>query len=363
MNILFLNSLGKHKWGGGEKWMVNAGKGLLTKGHRVIVACLPGSLIEQKSKVAGLETWAFGIPVDIAIWKIPVLEKFLKTTGIDAMICCQNRDVRIGARAARRAGIKAIFARQGVQNLSNRKKYIKPFTQYIDGIITNTDSIKHTYESYGWFPGNFIHVIYNGVEFDHATETSDLRKQFQIPENAPIIFSAGRLDRQKGFDLLIEVAAMARQNKQNWHFIVAGEGKQKNSLLTQARELGVAGSFHLAGFTNKVTGMIRESDVFVLPSRYEGMPNALLEAMACGKANIATNVNGAPELVKNGVTGFLVETENPVMIYEKLCEVINDDALRQHMGVMAYRHVKENFTYDKMTNNLEKLLLNQLNKN
>jgi glycosyltransferase involved in cell wall biosynthesis len=363
MNILFLNSLGKAKWGGGEKWMVNAGKGLASRGHKVTIACIPGSVIEKKSRDAGLKTWSFFISVDIAFWKIPSLKLFLLNNKIDVLICCQNKDVKIGARAARQVGIKAIFARQGIQNLTNRKKYIKPFTQYIDGIITNTNSIKVIYESFGWFPDNFIHVVYNGVETDTDVQEMNLREKYQLPDNSSIIFSAGRLDRQKGFDLLIEVAKMAKDKNLNWQFIIAGEGKLKDTLNGQALRLGVSDMVHFTGFTHHVTAMLKASDVFVMPSRYEGMPNALLEAMAFGKANVATSVNGAPELVEDGVTGFLVETENTAQIFDKLSGILTNTALRKSMEQKSKKRVIEHFTFDKMTDNLLNLINNQLRKN
>jgi glycosyltransferase involved in cell wall biosynthesis len=362
MNILFLNSLGKSKWGGGEKWMINAGKGLSSNGHKVTIACIPGSVIEKRARDAGLKTWPFTISADIAFWKIPSLKLFLLNNKIDVLICCQNKDVKIGARAARQVGIKAIFARQGIQNLTNKKKYVKPFTRYIDGIITNTNSIKGSYEAFGWFPKDFIHVIYNGVEIDNSVAEIDLHTKYQLPEGSKVIFSAGRLDHQKGFDLLVEVAQMSRDRKLNWQFIIAGEGKLKESLNAQAQKLGVADIFHLIGFSNQVTSILKASDVFVLSSRYEGMPNALLEAMAAGKANVATGVNGAPELVEDGKTGFLVDTENTSQIFEKLHEILTNDDLRKTMESNALRRVKEHFTNEKMVDSLERLFNDQLKK-
>ena len=362
MNILFLNSLGKSKWGGGEKWMLNAGKGLAAKGHRVIIACTPDSVIEQRSIEAGLRIWSYNIPADIAFWKIPALKLFLLNRNIDVIICCQNKDVKIGAKAAREVGIKAIFARQGIQNLSNKKKYIRPFTQYIDGIITNTKSIKEKYESYGWFPKDFIHVIYNGVEIQTNTETLDLHEKYNLKKNSKIIFSAGRLDHQKGYDLLIDVAKKAKVQHLNWEILIAGEGKLKSSLKSLATKFGVDQMVHFIGFTNQVTSLLMSADVFVMPSRYEGMPNALLEAMAAGKANVATAVNGAPELVDNGVTGFLVKTENSEEIFERLHQILSDDELSMSMGHASREKVKQHFTNEKMIESLENLFQNQIKK-
>jgi len=362
MNILFLNSLGKSKWGGGEKWMISAGRGLFERGHHVTIACAKDSIIEQKSREKGLDIFYFVIPADIAYWKGTKLKAYLKRHEIDVLICCQNKDVKIGARAARQVGLKAIFARQGVQNLTNKKKYIKPFTRYIDGIITNTNSIKTTYESFGWFQKNFIHVVYNGIEIPEKIEPIDLHKTYHLPLATNTIFSAGRLNYQKGFDLLIEVALRAKKQNLNWQFIIAGEGKLKSELVHSAKQNIVDDMVHFIGFSNQILSLIKSADVFVLPSRYEGMPNALLEAMAMGKASVVTNVNGAPELIEDGISGFLVNTEDINQLYEKLHELLNNHSLRKTMEKNAISCVKNHFTMDKMIDNLEALFSNQMNK-
>ena len=362
MNILFLNSLGKSKWGGGEKWMLNAGIGLANRGHHVTIACKKGSVIEHKSIESGLNIFHFTIPADIAFWKVGTLKAFLKKDEIDVLICCQNKDVKIGARAARSLEIKAIFARQGIQNLTNKKKYIKPFTQFIDGIITNTNSIKNIYEGFEWFPDNFIHVIYNGVEFPENVEEVNLHEKYNLDPTSKIIFSAGRLAHQKGFDLLIDIAVKAKADNLNWKFIIAGEGKLKSVLNSIAAKNGVSDMVHFIGFSNEIPAHLAASDVFVLPSRYEGMPNALLEAMASGKASVATNVNGAPELVEDGVSGFLVETENSNQLFDKLHELLTNEKLRKTMEDKAKGIVKNHFTIEKMIDALEKLFKNQVEK-
>jgi glycosyltransferase involved in cell wall biosynthesis len=363
MNILFLNSLGKSKWGGGEKWMITAGKGLMDKGHRVIVACLQDSIIEKKAKDSKLEIFHFNIFGDIAFWKKYPLKTFLKENRIQVLVCCQNKDVRIGAKAARQLNVPAIFSRQGLQNISNKKKYIKPFTEYVDGIITNTLSIKEIYEGYEWFPENFIHVIYNGVEIPDNFKRIDLYERYNLPSDHKIIFSSGRLDYQKGFDLLIDVAVRAKEENLNWQIIVAGKGKLKSDLQSLAERKGVSEAIHFIGFTDEIPGHLDASDVFVLPSRYEGMPNALLESMVIGKASVATDINGASELIEDGISGFLVESENTDQIFTKIKLLLHDHDLRKSMGDQAKKRVVRNFTINQMVDNLEELFTKRIAQN
>lgn len=362
MNILYLNSLSKSKWGGGEKWMVLSGAGIAQRGHTVTIACMKGSVIEQKSTEARLNTWDFIIPADIAFWKTTPLKNYLEKNSIDVLICCQNKDVKIGARAARQLGLSAIFARQGIQNLTDKKRYIKPFTQYIDGIITNTFSIKQIYDRFGWFPEHFIHVIYNGIDIPINKYPVNLHETYNLPPDSKIIFSAGRIDYQKGFDLLIKVAVKAKNQGLNWQFLIAGEGKIKQNLIASSKNKKVSELIHFIGFSDQIPALLEASDVFVLPSRYEGMPNALLEAMACGKASVATDVNGAPELVEHGISGFLVESENTGQIFDRLNELLSEEKLQKSMGKEAFLRVKNHFTINKMIDKLEALFLHQINE-
>ena len=249
-----------------------------------------------------------------------------------------------------------------VQNLSNKKRYIKPFTTYIDGIITNTKSIKEVYEGFGWFPEKFIHVIYNGIDLPENVKPVDVKQLHGFSNESKIIFSAGRLDAQKGFDLLIEVAALAKSNHPEWKIVIAGEGKLKEELHKKSTELQVSDMAHFIGFSDQIPSLLQASDIFALPSRYEGMPNALLEAMAMGKASVATSVNGAPELVEDGISGYLVESENVTQLHDRIEQLLADDPLRETMGFAARKRVKDHFTIDRMIDQLEKLFQHQLEK-
>ncbi len=342
--------------------MINAGKGLKARGHDVTIACLSGSVIEKNARSAGLDIYNFSIGADIAFWKIGPLRRYLRLNNIDILVCCQNKDVKIGARAGRMENLKGIFARQGLMNIKNKKSHRIPFTRHIDGIITNTNSIKEAYLKYGWFTPEFIHVIYNGVEVPEGLDTVDLHQLYDLPPDSKVIISAGRLDHQKGFDLLVRTARLAKEQKLNWSFLIVGKGKLHKELEKMASEEGVEDIFKLAGFSSEVPVLLRSADVFVLPSRYEGMPNALLEAMAVGKASVATKVNGAPELIEDHKSGFLSETENYRELFDHIKEILENEKLKSEIEKRAKARVSEMFSIDQMINRLESLFASRLGK-
>ncbi|MFC0877966.1 glycosyltransferase [Saccharicrinis sp. FJH2] len=362
MNILFINSLRKNRWGGGEKWMVEAAGGLSALGHHTIVGCLKNSFIEHKAVQKGVETIEFGIPSDISFLSIFKLKKILISKHIDVLVCCQNKDVKIGGRAARQAGTRAVFSRQGLQLFSNKRKYKFPFTRLIDGIITNTQSIKQIYESFGWFPKDFIHVIYNGMAPPKTEMSLSKETVFGVDPSVKVIFSAGRLSEQKGYSYLIDTAAICRDKKLDYQFFIAGSGKLEAELKSRVKELNLGNYVHFIGFIEDLSVYYSTADVFVLPSLHEGMPNVVMESMAHGTVAIATRVNGAEELIEDGKNGFLIEPESAEQIAERLEIFFSDTVDRETMAKQAKQHIKKNFTTEVMSRKLETLFLNQLNK-
>src|SRR5207244_1839586 len=117
---------------------------------------------------------------------------------------------------------------------------------------------------------------------------------------------AGRLDAQKGVDVLLQALAGVIGSVPRFHLLVAGRGPQAAALQSLARQLGVNAHAHFLGWRDDVPAILGVSDLFVLPSRWEGMPNAVLEAMAAGLPVVATRADGIAELVDHDETGLVV---------------------------------------------------------
>ena len=360
MRILLLNTF--PVWGGDEKWTINVGKGLQQRGHHTVISALPGSETEHQALKAGLHTFPFKIGPDIAFWKIPSFQKYLKRNEIEVVLCVQNRDVKIGALAARLAGIPAIFARQGLDTIKRRFDHKIPFTKYIDGIITNTKSIKELYGSYGWFRDDFIHVIYDGIELPAKLPVMDLHDQFGLKENSGVIVGAGRLVHQKRFDLLIKAAALAKEQELNWSVLIVGKGELQSKLQTMISDLGVEDIVKLVGFRSDVLSIMQASDIFVLSSDSEGMSNAIREAMAVGKPCVATHVFGVSELFQAGKAGIMVEKGNVNEIFNAVKSVFDSPDLRLNLEQNAAKLIRESFTMEAMIDQIEKLFMDQLAK-
>jgi glycosyltransferase involved in cell wall biosynthesis len=363
MNLLLINSIGKQKWGGGEKWMVLAASELIKKGHQVHIGCRINSVLEQRAKEANVPVVRIDIYSDFSLSGYLQLKKLVNKLGVELIIGCQNKDVRVAGFMSRMTKGPVVLSRQGVQLLNKSGKYKWSFLPYCDGIITNTNSIKQEYDSYGWWDKDFVKVIYNGInETTISDKKYDLSKYIPADIKKPlVIVSTGRLAKQKGFEYLIEAAKSVIEKYPHVFIFIAGTGKLEDTLKRQINRLELDNNVHLLGFHKNISELLNAADLFVLPSLYEGMPNSLMEALAHGIPAISTRVNGVEELMNDGEHGFIVESKNVLSLERAMEQLIVDTELKKK-GQRGAQHVKEKFSIDKMVNKLEKHLLQQLSK-
>ena len=157
----------------------------------------------------------------------------------------------------------------------------------------------------------------------------------------PQVVYVGRLSKEKGVDLLIR----AFERLDDGHLLIIGSGSEERELKRLAEKCD---RIHFLGFLPRDQALlyVKGSDVFVLPSRSEGLSTALLEAMACGTAVIATSVGGSVELVEHGVSGLLVPPEDHKALADALRLLLSDASLRRRLAAEAARRVRAEFSME-----------------
>jgi glycosyltransferase involved in cell wall biosynthesis len=201
-------------------------------------------------------------------------------------------------------------------------------------------------------PARKIAVIANGLDPDAFT-------QYRPPSQARRVIVVANLRREKGHDVLIEAAPEILRRFPDARFEIVGEGPMKPRLLALARERGVLHAFTFAGHREDVAARLAEADLFVLPSRSEAFPNAVLEAAAAGRAIVATRVGGVGELVDHDRSGLLVEPDDPQALGEHVCRLLGDPALAARLGVAA-RTRAARYSFDRMVAAFERLYRSEL---
>lgn len=207
-------------------------------------------------------------------------------------------------------------------------------------------------------------VIHNGIDFEKFQKNqnkSELRQMLSIDNEDVIVGFVGRLTDQKGIEYLIEAAHIISNQNQKVKFVIVGDGILREALENHANKLGLL-NILFTGFQRNIPLYLQLFDIFVLPSLYEGLPVSVLEAFASGTAVVATKVSGTPEVVHDGINGFLVEPKNAKQLAEKLQILINDPVLRKKFGENGRSLVKSEFSAELMVKKTEDVYSKLLNR-
>lgn len=195
----------------------------------------------------------------------------------------------------------------------------------------------------GLSPGA-VQTIHNGVPDEPLTAP-------ERPVRGPIVGTVGRLEPQKGFDIFIRALRDVPQATA----VIVGDGAERAELQALARRIGIDDRILWLGWSDDRRSYLPWFDVFVLPSRFEGFPLALLEALLAERAVVATDVGSVGEAVLDGESGLLVPSDEPDPLAAAIIRLLADDALRRRMGARGRELVQSRFTASHMTRSFERL--------
>jgi glycosyltransferase involved in cell wall biosynthesis len=255
---------------------------------------------------------------------------------------------------------KPVLSKMGCSGLtSDIKSIIKfPFGHFqLKYLIKHLDSVIATnhegvleFKAAG-YPGVRIQLIPNGV-------SSLLKKKAKLNGTFNVITTV-RLDQQKGIDILLKAWSKVVVHEKTIKLLILGEGPLERELKNMAKSLKIVDSVKFSGFVNNPENYLMKSDIFILPSRAEGMSNALLEAMSVGLPCIATNISGNRELISDGENqsilegefiigqrGILVNPNNVEGLSKSILYLIRDPEKREELGRRARHFIQQNYSID-----------------
>ncbi len=210
-------------------------------------------------------------------------------------------------------------------------------------------------------PAGRLVVIPNGVDVGPVAESTHARSTLGLRADSRVAIYVGRLDQQKGVDVLLRAVAEVRRHMPELTVLLVGAGPQQRALEQLAGELGVSSHVKFLGWRSDATELIRAADFLVLPSRWEGMPNVVLEAMAAGRPVIATRTEGTAELVRHRETGLLVPIDEPSALAAAIIELA-DPERRKVWGDRGRTVAVEEFSTTHMIQQYEQLYALLLNR-
>ncbi len=216
------------------------------------------------------------------------------------------------------------------------------------GIVLLTEELR-TVAAKNW-PEKMLHVIPNPAVV--VEESGEASIPFALPK--PFIVAMGRLVPLKGFNLLLE--AFSRCGRDGWSLVILGEGEERPQLEQLVQTLGLEQRVLLPGRVDEPSHVLRQAEIFVLSSRYEGFPMALVEAMACGLPAISFDCpTGPADIVRDGVDGLLVEHENVSALTSAMVRLMDDEQERLRLAASA-PEVMERFCIEKVMGRWDRLL-------
>lgn len=200
-------------------------------------------------------------------------------------------------------------------------------------------------------------VIRNGIDvtaFDPSASTrASARCNFAIAGSTPVIGTVAGFRAQKRLDLWLEAASLIMERVPDAHFIIVGDGPLKSKLKNLVASLGIGDRVHFTGLLDDVRPSLAAMDVFMMSSDFEGLPVALLEAMASGLPVVATSVGGIPEVVDHGVSGYLVPPGQPDALAESAVSLIEDQQFLCEAGAKARLTIEAHFGVERMAREIE----------
>jgi starch synthase (maltosyl-transferring) len=263
----------------------------------------------------------------------------------------------IGALAAWLAGVPVMIS--GIRVAEPRASHLK-LARWTECLVARHVCVSRAVANYSQqiagLPVEKLTVIPNGVDVNRYSGAipADLQKLGLRPARRAITF-VGRLDPQKGLGWLMHLATKAFERIQSHDLLIVGHGPARNMLERMVQELGIGERVHFAGWTADVPAILAASDVLVLPSRWEGMPNAVLEAMAAGKPVVACAVEGVTELLGPDADAQSVPPGDADAFLEKLLRFVESPQRAQEIGKKNQTRAADQFPFEMMVRRYENL--------
>jgi len=198
-----------------------------------------------------------------------------------------------------------------------------------------------------------IAVVYTGCDLTrfsfNAEARSLLRRELGIAPESFVLIFIGHLLRTKGIFELVDAFRILCRKYHNTHLVFVGEGQDVQTLVAKVSEVGIEGQVHFVGRRphDEISDWLSAADVLVLPSWHEGLPNVVVEAMACERPVVATKVGGIPEAVADGKSGILVERGDVKALANAIALLAEDPTRRAVMGAAGRQIVEERFTWER----------------
>lgn len=310
-------------------------------------------------EAAGAPTHCFRAGSALAMLaRVPATARWLRREGVDLVHCHLPLAGLVGRLAGRLAGIPVVYTEHNLQEryhrataLANRLSWrLQDLAVAVSGDVAA--SIGRRLD-----PRVPVEVVLNGIDVDHLPASADaaaaVRRRFGIAADAPLVGTVAVFRSQKRLDIWLDAARLLADARPDARFLLVGDGPLRSELEERARRLGLEERVVFTGLQDDSKPFFAALDVYMMSSEFEGLPLALLEAMASRRAVVTTPAGGIPEVIEDGKNGMLVPFGDAAALAAAAVALLADGEARRGLGAAARRRVEEDFSVARMAAQLE----------
>jgi glycosyltransferase involved in cell wall biosynthesis len=363
LNVLHFTNVSAR--GGAEEHILTLLRGMDRTRFRLHLACPP----------AAVELLGADVPADVEL--IPVSLRHPKDVGAAVRLADTLRRRRIhvlhshlfysslfASPVGRACGVPLIVETPHVRELWRRGRLKRSYVvdrlaaRFVDRFIAVSRANAHYLIDEKRLPAHKVVVIENGCDlrrFAASATAPTARAELGLGARDRVLLVVGRLEPQKGHRILLDALTAVRAETDSVCLVCVGDGGERAALEAQAARLGLGGAVRFVGFRSDVPRWLAAADVVVLPSFYEGLPLAAMEALAASRPVVATSVDGTPEVVVDGQTGLTVPPGDRGALAAAICRLLRDPLLARRLGQAGRRWVEERFAEERQVRMTERL--------
>lgn len=347
--------------GGAERMVLSLAEALKRGGDEPIIATLKSGWMTQRAETAGFPVWIEPqLPGLDPGWVLRFARR-LSRERIDVLHTHEFGMNSYGGAAAlisRTPAISTIHGRHWVVDRLRRRVAYRLLRALGVPIVAVSRDLAGFLEQRLGLPRGRLEVVHNGIAMQPALRAEErtarraaLRSEIGIPPKLPLLIAVGNLYPVKDHATLLQALSRLADP---W-LAIAGRGGEEENLRRLARELGIAERVHLLGLRDDIPSLLAAGDVFVQPSRSEGLPLAVLEAMAQQIPIVATDVGGVGEAIRDGETGTLVRAGDPAALAAAVGRILDSPDRGAALAAAANARVREEFSVEQMLSRYREL--------